>query len=813
MKKRTTIFFLIILFFCFTISHVVISYAIDEPKEKNVEENTIEGTYYIATSINDKDIFDIEEASEADGARLQIWEKVNLTDNQKFEIKSTEDGHYTIQAVHSGKVLDVTGAGMINGTKVQQYTSNGTDAQKWKIVKNEDGTYSIMSKCNGLYLDIPGAEAKNGVKLQVYEGNGTQAQKFKLFKIEELKGEQTIEDGLYKIKTSTNRTIGLDVERLSRVNGANVQIWTESNIISKNQRFEVTYKGNGYYEIKAQHSGKSLDVAGAGTTNGTNVQQYTSNGTDAQRWIIRENTDGTYSIQSKANGLYIDVYGGLIRNGSNIQMYEGNGSATQKFVFEKVEKPNCEQILEDGIYKINTALNSNMCLDIAGGSYNNQANLQIWDGDIVQQKKFELKYNEEGYYEIINVNSGKVLDVAGGSNSNGANVQQYESNNTEYQKWILQNAGNGYFYIVSRGAEAYLDIAGGRASNGANVQIYDGNTSAAQKFKLEKIPIIDNDIYQITIADNENMVVDVDLTTSNAQIWERNYNSLNQKFQLEYINDGYYKIICKATSKVLTVKNTNNVEQEEYTGLDNQEWKIEIGNNGYYYIKSKETGQYLEVYNRSTNNGTNIQVKEWNGTNSQRFKFEIVKALQGIDVSYHNGEIDWETVKKTGIDFAIIRCGYGQNFDYQDDIKFKDNVKECERLGIPYGVYLYSYAVNVENASSEADHVLRLIKDHNPTCGIWYDLEEEKENVDYISIATTFCEKIKANGYYNVGIYANLTWFNGRLNDSRLDKYNKWVAQWGNSCSYDKPYKMWQYSSTGSVNGISGNVDMDILYK
>ena len=187
--------------------------------------------------------------------------------------------------------------------------------------------------------------------------------------------------------------------------------------------------------------------------------------------------------------------------------------------------------------------------------------------------------------------------------------------------------------------------------------------------------------------------------------------------------------------------------------------------------------------------------------------------LVGIDVSHHQGVINWAEVKNSGIDFAIIRVGYGQNFTSQDDRYFERNISECERLGIPYGVYLYSYAVNVENASSEAEHVLRLIKGHNPTYGIWYDLEEDNENVNYINIATTFCEKIKANGYNRVGIYANVEWWNKKLNDSSLDKYDKWVAQWRNSCTYNKPYKMWQYTSSGSVNGIKGNVDMDILYK
>lgn len=196
--------------------------------------------------------------------------------------------------------------------------------------------------------------------------------------------------------------------------------------------------------------------------------------------------------------------------------------------------------------------------------------------------------------------------------------------------------------------------------------------------------------------------------------------------------------------------------------------------------------------------------------------------LSGIDVSKHNGKIDWGKAKNSGIDFAIIRLGYGQDMESQDDTMFEYNVSECERLGIPYGVYLYSYALNVEHAKSEADHVLRLIKGRNPEFGIWYDLEDAdgyKENngmpsnETFVDIAITFCEKIKANGYENVGIYASLDWLINQLNSPQLDKYDKWVAQWGEECTYEKDYVMWQYTDSGKVDGITGNVDMNIYYK
>ena len=168
---------------------------------------------------------------------------------------------------------------------------------------------------------------------------------------------------------------------------------------------------------------------------------------------------------------------------------------------------------------------------------------------------------------------------------------------------------------------------------------------------------------------------------------------------------------------------------------------------------------------------------------------------KGIDVSFWNGTIDWEKVKADGIDFAIIRCGYGMDQTDQDDIQWARNVAECERLGIPYGVYLYSYADSTAKASSEADHVLRLLQGHNPTYPVYYDLEDDMVlNVSASmkgQIAKTFCDKIEAAGY-KVGIYSNTTWFNEELTDPVFDNPNwsKWVAQWNVRCEYEGSYDL-----------------------
>ena len=183
----------------------------------------------------------------------------------------------------------------------------------------------------------------------------------------------------------------------------------------------------------------------------------------------------------------------------------------------------------------------------------------------------------------------------------------------------------------------------------------------------------------------------------------------------------------------------------------------------------------------------------------------------GIDVSHHNGTIDWEKVKDSGVDFVIIRCGYGKDEKGQDDKPWSRNVSECERLGIPFGVYLYSYAKDTQSAQSEAQHVLRLINGHRLTYPVYYDMEDDSTlGSDFASIATTFCNAMK-NAGYPVGVYASLSWWNNYLTDSCFEGWYRWVAQYNNSCQYKGNYAMWQYTSKGSVSGITTDVDMNYL--
>lgn len=189
---------------------------------------------------------------------------------------------------------------------------------------------------------------------------------------------------------------------------------------------------------------------------------------------------------------------------------------------------------------------------------------------------------------------------------------------------------------------------------------------------------------------------------------------------------------------------------------------------------------------------------------------------KGIDISEHQGIINWNTVKYgSDIDYAIIRCGYGMDMTSQDDKQWVRNSSEAERVGMPYGVYLYSYANTIDKARSEAQHVLRLVRGKRLSYPIYYDMEDNIQlngltNQQRYEIAATFVNTIRAQGY-EVQIYANLNWWNNYLNHPGFNQWGKWVAQYNYRCDYNSPYNMWQCTSQGTVPGINGNVDINFL--
>lgn len=196
--------------------------------------------------------------------------------------------------------------------------------------------------------------------------------------------------------------------------------------------------------------------------------------------------------------------------------------------------------------------------------------------------------------------------------------------------------------------------------------------------------------------------------------------------------------------------------------------------------------------------------------------------LKGIDISYANGVVDFEKVKNA-VDFIIIRAGYGKN---NIDVQFKRNISECNRLGIPCGVYWFSYALSPEMAKQEAKYCLEAIKPYKAEWGVWFDLEyhsfdfavSNNVNINANAHAKAFLEEVKKAGYV-AGNYTNKD-FSNRIFNADILSYPTWLAYYGtnsgkeptNNVQHIIKHDIWQYASRGKVDGINGYVDVNIAY-
>lgn len=194
--------------------------------------------------------------------------------------------------------------------------------------------------------------------------------------------------------------------------------------------------------------------------------------------------------------------------------------------------------------------------------------------------------------------------------------------------------------------------------------------------------------------------------------------------------------------------------------------------------------------------------------------------FKGIDVSKYQGEINWDKVKAAGIQFAILRCGLGDDVKSQDDVQFERNYTECKRVGIPVTVYHFSYAINKNKVATEVTHIKRLLEGKTIDGPVYIDVENTKgldwrsiSDAEMLEIMKEFNTQLNALGY-KMGIYSSRAAFwNEKMADPWYDNISKWVAEYAAKVNkFDRPYDIWQNSSKGSVEGISGNVDTNIMY-
>ncbi|MCD8131355.1 MAG: Ig-like domain-containing protein, partial [Lachnospiraceae bacterium] len=306
-----------------------------------------------------------------------------------------------------------------------------------------------------------------------------------------------------------------------------------------------------------------------------------------------------------------------------------------------------------------------------------------------------------------------------------------------------------------------------------------------------------------------------------------------------YENDTsvYSTVTCEVTVRASSTTALKTTDGQAVYVLEDGEYRVATYNDYYtdgmtYYVKT-ETYKYTGwqtisgstyYYDADGNRVTGTQVIQ-----GIEYTFDSEGALQGsagtlgIDVSSHNGSIDWSAVANSGVSFAIIRCGYrgyGSGVLVEDS-RFRANIQGAINAGVKVGVYFFSQAITSTEAVEEASMVLQLVSGYSLSYPIYIDVEYSNSSHDgradslsvseRTAIVKAFCQTVVNSGY-SAGIYANKTWLTSFLDMSQLSSYKVWLAQYASAPTYSGSFHMWQYSSTGSIGGISGNVDLNLWY-
>ena len=243
--------------------------------------------------------------------------------------------------------------------------------------------------------------------------------------------------------------------------------------------------------------------------------------------------------------------------------------------------------------------------------------------------------------------------------------------------------------------------------------------------------------------------------------------------------------------------------QYAYTG-----WQT-INGKTYFYDKSGKAVTGTQI----------IQGVTYNFGSDGAIQTSVNGSKFGIDISRHNGKIDWNAVKSSGVDYVIIRCGYrgSSSGALITDQNFQSNIKGATAAGLKVGIYVFSQAINEVEAVKEASLAVSLAKGYKLTYPIFIDTESSGGRADKIDVATrtavvnAFCQTVQSAGY-QAGIYASKSWFETKLSMGSIGNYRIWLAQYAAAPTYSGRYDMWQYSSKGTISGINGKVDLNLSY-
>ena len=303
--------------------------------------SVVDGYYTIASGINTSKMLDVSGAGIGNGTNIQIW-SANNTFAQRFYIEKVTSDWYSIRNIESRKAVDVTGGSRGNEVNVQLYDWNGTDAQLWQFQYADNGFFYIKNRL-GYYLDAWNNRNADGTNVQTYQFNGGNNQKWKLSPAE----------GIYTITSRLSNSKRLDVSGAGTANGTNIHLWSSNNTVA--QLFCLKRVSGEWFSILNVASRKAVDVRGGKKGNEVNVQLYDWNKTDAQLWRFESAGNGYYYVRNRL-GYYLDVWNNQTSDGTNVQTYQYNGGMNQMWrldvadLTQRVSDDLLVTLYEDGVF-------------------------------------------------------------------------------------------------------------------------------------------------------------------------------------------------------------------------------------------------------------------------------------------------------------------------------------------------------------------------------------------------------------------------------------------------------------------------------
>lgn len=562
-----------------------------------------DGVYVIASAKSLSCVLDVSGASKQNGANVLLWNDNGQT-NQQWRIAFDKNtGRYSIVSVNSNMALVFSSAK--SGANVFQKKLSGSAAFLWSIMNTSSGYVLAPAGSSGIALDVQGGAGNNGDNIELWVANDKPWQRFWFVDVNpQLDAKSAILDGVYTISRADSKNQMVDVEGASRDNAANVLLYHNNG--GFNQRWYVSRDKNNLFTITSINSGKSLDICNAAHTPGSNVIQYATHGNANQKWQIRDNGNGTYSIISKLNGLALNAAG--TGDCANIYMFVDNGAASERFVFTK------SKLVGDGVYSISPRQNLNEVVDVPSLNKANGVQVALWTYNKGMNQKYQLVDRGNEIYTIQAAHSGSFLEDAGGK------VVQKPKTSGNAQLWKASWTGTGVM-LTNQATRRSITVSGS-IRNGALLTVTVSSGSAAQRFSFTSRSLVENGLYTMQSGTGA-CVLDVNAASkaesANLQLWAANDGN-NQKFTLEAVSDGYYKIINLNSGKAATATNAvpgANVCQSNYNGAASQLWKAEIGSNGGVVFVGKQSGRALSVAGNASSNGANVQIDTNSGTSGQ----------------------------------------------------------------------------------------------------------------------------------------------------------------------------------------------------